>query len=124
MRAICFLLLMLVGLSLPSFAAPLEDQSSSHCQRRDAQSLRDCYIKLLKTFIGHPRQLRRMDPRDATAFCDLVAGEIDARFCARIRGVVSRPWTTRLEATTASLSTPDPWRPVLEPVSETMADAR
>ena len=78
MRAISFALVMLSGLSLSSFATPLEDQAFTLCPRRDPQSLRDCYIKLLKTFKGHRRERARMDPRDAAIFCERVAGEHDS----------------------------------------------
>ena len=75
MRAICFALVMLSGLSLSSIATPLEDQAFTICPRRDPKSLRDCYIELLRTFTGHPRERARMDPRDAAVFCERVAGE-------------------------------------------------
>jgi hypothetical protein len=122
MREICFVLVMLSGLSLSSFAAPLEDQASSICQRHDPQSLRNCYIKLLRTFKGHPRELARMAPRDAAVFCNRVADESDSRFCARFRGPANRQWSTQLEA--ASVASPvvrDPWQPVLESGSEITA---
>jgi hypothetical protein len=124
MRAICLALVTLSGLWLPSFATPLEDRASSLCQKRDRQSLQDCYIKLLKTFKGHPRELVHMAPQDAAAFCDLVAGENDSRFCGRFGGPANKSWSTRLEATfTAFPHMRDPWEPILEPSSDMMADS-
>src|SRR5215468_2505339 len=97
MRAICFAFVMLSGLSLSSFATPLEEQALTKCPRRDPQSLRDCYIKLLRTFKGHPRERTRMDTRDAAVFCERVAGEHDSHFCGRFRSPRVGQWSTRLE---------------------------
>jgi hypothetical protein len=122
MRTICFVLVMLSGLSLSSFATPLEDQASTICQRRDPQSLRNCYLKLLRTFKGHPRELARMAPLDAAVFCNRVADESDSRFCGRFRSPANRQWSTQLEATSvASPAAGDPWQPVLESGSEITA---
>jgi hypothetical protein len=119
MRAICFALVMLSGSSLSSFATPLEDHAFTICPGREPQSLRDCYIKLLKTFKGHPRELARMDRRDAAVFCEKVAGEHDSRFCGRFRGPSISQWSTRLEATAVTLP-PDsnPWQTMLVSRSE------
>jgi len=125
MRAICFVLVMLSGLSPSSFATPLEDRAFAICQTRDPQSLLDCYIKLLRTFKGHPRELARMDSRDAVVFCNRVAGENDSRFCRRYRGAGNKPWPARLEATGIALPPlRDPWQPVLESAPETVEGSR
>jgi hypothetical protein len=119
MRAICFALVMLSGLSLSSFATPLEDQAFTICPRREPQALGDCYIKLLKTFKGHPREQARMDYRDAAVFCERVAGEHDSRFCGRFRGPTDSRWPARLEAAGADLP-PDigAWQTILVSKSE------
>lgn len=124
MRSICFALVMLSGLSLSSFATPLEDHAFTICPSRDPQSLRDCYIKLLRTFKGHPRELARMNPRDAAVFCERVAGERDYRFCGRFRGPPIGQWSTRVEVTGAALPPGgNPWQPVLVPASEATVSA-
>jgi hypothetical protein len=122
MRAICFVLAILSGLSFSTFATPLEDRALTTCQRRDPQSLRDCYIKLLRTFKGHPRELARMDFRDIAVFCRSVADEHDSRVCSRFRSPAHKPWSTRLEETSVSLPpVRDPWHPVVISTSEAMA---
>jgi len=124
MRAICFALVMLSGLPLPSFATPLEDQAFTICPKRDPQSLRDCYIKLLRTFKGHPRERARMDPRDAAVFCERAAGEHDFLFCGRFRSPLIGQWSTRLEpAGTASTPGVNPWQTVLVSRSEATVGA-
>ena len=125
MRAICIVLVMLSGLSLSSFATPLEDRAFRICQRRDPRSLRDCYIKLLRTLKGRPRELARMDPRDAAVFCNRVADENESRFCRKFRGPANKPWSTQLQVTgVAAPPARDPWQPVLESASETTAGIR
>jgi hypothetical protein len=122
MRAICFVLVMLSGLPLSSFATPLEDQAFTLCPKRDPQSLRDCYIKLLRTFKGHPRERTRMDARDAAVFCDRVAGERDSGFCGRFRSPSNNSWQARLEAAGAALPPRgNPWQTVLVSASEATA---
>jgi hypothetical protein len=124
MRAICFALVMLSGLPVSSLATPLEDQAFTICPRRDPQLLRDCYINLLRTFKGHPRERARMDPRDAAVFCNRVAGEHDSRFCARFRSPSNNQWSTRLEAAGVALPPGgDPWKAVLISSSEATASA-
>jgi hypothetical protein len=122
MRAICFALVTLPGLSLSSLATPLEDHALTTCPRQDPQSLQDCYIKLLRTFQGHPRERARMDPRDASVFCKRAAGEHDSGFCARFRNPSSNGWTTRLEVTGALPLGRNPWQAVLVSASEPTAD--
>ena len=125
MRAICVVIVMVSGLSLSSFATPLEDHVTATCQRRDPQSLRDCYIKLLRTFKGHPRELARMEPRDAAVFCRRVADENESRFCRKFRAPATKPWITQLQVTVvAAPPAGDPWQPVLESASETTASVR
>jgi hypothetical protein len=122
MRAICFAFVMLPGLSLSSLATPLEDYAFTICPRRDLHSLQDCYIKLLRTFQGHPRERARMDPRDAAVFCERVAGEHDSRFCAKFRSSSNNQWTTRLEATGALPLGGNPWQAVPVSASEVTAN--
>jgi hypothetical protein len=62
-------------------ATPLEDRATAICPNRDAQSLQNCYVGVLKSFRGQLRERTRMDPQDAAAYCKYAAEPNDAQFC-------------------------------------------